>query len=121
MKPEDTEWYGLGVMVWDGGTGWGHSGTIEGGRAVVEHDADGTTWAITVSGTNRAWARTCAPRCVPLSTPYRATARRRRPPCAGLSPTDAGRTDSPPGALVLDQAVATVHHQHLAVHVRRAG
>jgi hypothetical protein len=38
-------------MVWDGGAAWGHSGTIEGGRAIVEHDADGTTWAITVSGT----------------------------------------------------------------------
>jgi D-alanyl-D-alanine carboxypeptidase len=51
VKPEDTDWYGLGVMVWDGGASWGHSGTIEGGRAIVEHDADGTTWAITVSGT----------------------------------------------------------------------
>jgi D-alanyl-D-alanine carboxypeptidase len=51
VKVDDTEWYGLGVMVWDGGAGWGHSGTIEGGRAIVEHDADGTTWAITVSGT----------------------------------------------------------------------
>jgi D-alanyl-D-alanine carboxypeptidase len=51
VKPEDTDWYGFGVMVWDGGASWGHSGTIEGGRAIVEHDADGTTWAITVSGT----------------------------------------------------------------------
>jgi D-alanyl-D-alanine carboxypeptidase len=51
VKPDDTDWYGLGVMVWDGGASWGHSGTIEGGRAIVEHDADGTTWAITVSGT----------------------------------------------------------------------
>jgi D-alanyl-D-alanine carboxypeptidase len=51
VKPEDTDWYGLGVMVWDGGASWGHSGTIEGGRAIVEHDADGTTWALAVSGT----------------------------------------------------------------------
>jgi D-alanyl-D-alanine carboxypeptidase len=51
VKATDSEWYGLGVMVWDGGARWGHSGTIEGGRAVVEHDGDGTTWAITVSGT----------------------------------------------------------------------
>ena len=41
--PRTPDWYGLGVMVWDGGASWGHSGTIEGGRAIVEHDADGTT------------------------------------------------------------------------------
>lgn len=41
--------YGLGVINYGGGS-WGHTGTIENTRAMALVQADGVTWAVTVSG-----------------------------------------------------------------------
>jgi D-alanyl-D-alanine carboxypeptidase len=43
-------WYGLGLIEWDNGTAWGHTGTLENARSMVVHRADGITWAVTVNG-----------------------------------------------------------------------
>jgi hypothetical protein len=42
--------YGLGLWLEDGGTAWGHTGSLQQARAMVLHEADGTTWAILVNG-----------------------------------------------------------------------
>lgn len=42
-------WYGLGLIVWDGGSGWGHTGTLENARSMVFHRPDGITWAVVVN------------------------------------------------------------------------
>jgi hypothetical protein len=43
-------WYGLGLMTWDGGASWGHSGSLPMARNLAIHEADGTTWCILVYG-----------------------------------------------------------------------
>jgi len=43
-------WYGLGLIVYDQGGSWGHTGTVEGARTMVLHRADGVTWAILIAG-----------------------------------------------------------------------
>jgi D-alanyl-D-alanine carboxypeptidase len=43
-------WYGLGLMTWDGGASWGHSGSLPMSRNLAIHEADGTTWCILVNG-----------------------------------------------------------------------
>lgn len=43
-------WYGLGLMAWDGGASWGHSGSLPMARNLAMHQADGTTWCILVYG-----------------------------------------------------------------------
>jgi D-alanyl-D-alanine carboxypeptidase len=43
-------WYGLGMIVWDNGSGWGHTGTLENARSMVFHRPDGITWAVVASG-----------------------------------------------------------------------
>jgi CubicO group peptidase (beta-lactamase class C family) len=43
-------WYGLGLMTWDGGASWGHSGSLPMARNLAVHQADGTTWCILVYG-----------------------------------------------------------------------
>jgi D-alanyl-D-alanine carboxypeptidase len=43
--------YGLGLINYENDT-WGHTGTIQNTHAMVLHQADGLTWAITVSGNN---------------------------------------------------------------------
>jgi CubicO group peptidase (beta-lactamase class C family) len=43
-------WYGLGLMTWDGGASWGHSGSLPMARNLAIHQADGTTWCILVYG-----------------------------------------------------------------------
>jgi len=43
-------WYGLGLIVWDNGTAWGHTGTVESARTMVFHRPDGITWSILVNG-----------------------------------------------------------------------
>jgi D-alanyl-D-alanine carboxypeptidase len=43
-------WYGLGLMTWDGGASWGHSGSLPMARNLAMHQADGTTWCILVYG-----------------------------------------------------------------------
>jgi D-alanyl-D-alanine carboxypeptidase len=41
--------YGLGVILY-GPNRYGHTGTIESTRAMVQHRGDGVTWAVTVAG-----------------------------------------------------------------------
>jgi D-alanyl-D-alanine carboxypeptidase len=48
--PHDDSWYGLGLIVWDHGQSFGHTGTIENARSMVFHRADGVTWAVLVNG-----------------------------------------------------------------------
>jgi D-alanyl-D-alanine carboxypeptidase len=48
--PHDDSWYGLGLIVWDQGQSFGHTGTIENARSMVFHRADGVTWAVLVNG-----------------------------------------------------------------------
>jgi D-alanyl-D-alanine carboxypeptidase len=48
--PHVDSWYGLGLIVWDNGTAWGHTGTVESARTMVFHRPDGITWAILVNG-----------------------------------------------------------------------
>jgi hypothetical protein len=43
-------WYGLGLMTWDGGASWGHSGSLPMARNLAMHQVDGTTWSILVYG-----------------------------------------------------------------------
>jgi D-alanyl-D-alanine carboxypeptidase len=43
--------YGLGLINYENDT-WGHTGTIQNTHAMVLHQPDGLTWAITVSGNN---------------------------------------------------------------------
>jgi D-alanyl-D-alanine carboxypeptidase len=43
-------WYGLGLMTWDGGASWGHSGSLPMARNLAIHQPDGTTWCILVYG-----------------------------------------------------------------------
>ena len=43
-------WYGLGLRVYDNGASWGHTGSLRNARAMMLHQADGTTWAILVDG-----------------------------------------------------------------------
>jgi D-alanyl-D-alanine carboxypeptidase len=43
-------WYGLGLIVYDGGRSWGHTGSVEGARAIVVHRDDGITWSVLVNG-----------------------------------------------------------------------
>ena len=43
-------WYGLGLRVYDNGASWGHTGSLHNARAMMLHQADGTTWAILVDG-----------------------------------------------------------------------
>jgi D-alanyl-D-alanine carboxypeptidase len=48
--PDPDRWYGLGLIVYDGGRSWGHTGTLEGARAMVVHRGDGITWSVLVNG-----------------------------------------------------------------------
>jgi CubicO group peptidase (beta-lactamase class C family) len=48
--PEPDRWYGLGMIVFDGGLSFGHTGTLEGARAMVVRRADGITWSVLVNG-----------------------------------------------------------------------
>jgi D-alanyl-D-alanine carboxypeptidase len=48
--PPAGRWYGLGLMTWDGGASWGHSGSLPMSRNLAIHEADGTTWCILVYG-----------------------------------------------------------------------
>jgi D-alanyl-D-alanine carboxypeptidase len=48
--PEPDRWYGLGLIVYDGGLSFGHTGTLEGARAMVVRRADGITWSVLVNG-----------------------------------------------------------------------
>jgi D-alanyl-D-alanine carboxypeptidase len=48
--PPAGQWYGLGLMTWDGGASWGHSGSLPMARNLAIHQADGTTWCILVYG-----------------------------------------------------------------------
>jgi D-alanyl-D-alanine carboxypeptidase len=41
--------YGLGLINYDNDS-YGHTGTIQNTHAMVLHEADGITWAVTVSG-----------------------------------------------------------------------
>ncbi|HEX9259342.1 MAG TPA: serine hydrolase domain-containing protein [Acidimicrobiales bacterium] len=43
-------WYGLGLIVFDQGHAWGHTGTVEGSRSMVLHRDDGVTWAVLIAG-----------------------------------------------------------------------
>jgi len=43
-------WYGLGLVVDDGGTTFWHSGTLEGSTGIVAHDGElGLTWAALIN------------------------------------------------------------------------
>jgi D-alanyl-D-alanine carboxypeptidase len=42
-------WYGLGLIMWDNGAGYGHTGTLENARSMVFHRPDGITWAVLVN------------------------------------------------------------------------
>ncbi len=48
--PHADSWYGLGLIVWDNGAAWGHTGTVENARSMVFHRADGITWAVLLNG-----------------------------------------------------------------------
>ena len=48
--PHADTWYGLGLIVWDSGAAWGHTGTVENAHSMVFHGPDGVTWAILVNG-----------------------------------------------------------------------
>jgi hypothetical protein len=50
VYPHAGSWYGLGLIVWDNGTTWGHTGTVESARTMAFHRPDGVTWAILVNG-----------------------------------------------------------------------
>ena len=39
-------WYGMGVVVQDGGKTWWHSGTLDGSTSILTHDEMGFTWAV---------------------------------------------------------------------------
>ena len=45
-QPDMTSWYGLGVVVQDGGHTWWHSGVLDGSTAILTHDRSGFTWAV---------------------------------------------------------------------------
>jgi D-alanyl-D-alanine carboxypeptidase len=47
--PPPTTGYGLGLMIF-GPDSYGHTGTLESTHAMTVRQADGLTWAITVSG-----------------------------------------------------------------------
>jgi hypothetical protein len=40
----------MGLIVWDNGATWGHTGTVESARTMVMHRPDGITWSILVNG-----------------------------------------------------------------------
>lgn len=41
----DSVWYGLGLIVEEGGQAYWHSGTLDGSTSIVSHDEYGFTWA----------------------------------------------------------------------------
>ncbi len=49
-RGEGGTWYGLALINFDDGAGFGHSGALEGSRTLVVHDADGLSWSIMVNG-----------------------------------------------------------------------
>ena len=48
--PHTDSWYGLGLIVWDSGASWGHTGTVENARSMVFHGPNGVSWAVCVNG-----------------------------------------------------------------------
>ena len=44
-------WYGQGLIVYDNGTSYGHTGSLHNDRGMMLHQSDGTTWAILFNGT----------------------------------------------------------------------
>ena len=48
--PHADSWYGLGLIVWDSGAAWGHTGTVENARSMVFHGPNGVSWAVCVNG-----------------------------------------------------------------------
>jgi D-alanyl-D-alanine carboxypeptidase len=48
--PDDPSiWYGLGVIEFDGGRAFGHSGALQGARSLTVSQSDGITWGIAVN------------------------------------------------------------------------
>lgn len=42
-------WYGLGLISYDGGSSYGHTGSLQGSRTMAVHRPDGLTWSIMVN------------------------------------------------------------------------